>query len=432
MDAELISLFGIFLGLILVVVGSLKSISLIILASAAAFLVALTGGVGLLEGYNTYLGGVANSVTSMFPLFLGGQLLGCFLEQSGLTESIANAIIKRSGTKAIVVSVFTVSWILVFCGINVFVIIFTVYPIACAFFKVGDIPRNLIPACVLGACVSQQVLPGVTTTANVLATETFGVPAAAGPVTGICLSVFLFVANAGYLYLQGRKARERGEHFVPLEGESFDIDLDKRGLPHPLLVILPIGVVLAALNVFRIPAYASLYLGAVVAMALFFKRLGGLDGVTKTLNKAAKSSMSVMSTCAIIGFSSIVTAVPGYGLLLGGLERISGGNPYLFAFICVAAIAAVSGSATGGVKFVLQSFSDKLLAMGGNPASLCRVICAASLTFDSLPHNSAVVLTLNACNVSHREGYRHVAVTTVLNTTIATAIAIIFAMIGIR
>ncbi|MCC8128112.1 MAG: hypothetical protein LIO92_12085 [Clostridiales bacterium] len=432
MNTELISLIGILLALVFVVVGSLKSVSLIILASVAAFLVAATGGVGLLDGYTTYLGGVAGSVTSMFPLFLGGQLLGCFLEQSDLTESIANAIIKKFGARAIVVAVFTVSWILVFCGINVFVIIFTVYPIACAFFKVGDIPRNLIPACVLGACVSEQVLPGVTTTANVLTTEAFGVPAAAGPVTGIVLSVFLFVMNAGYLYVQGEKARKRGEHFVPLPGESFEVNLDREGLPHPMLVIFPLGVVLVALNLFGVPAYASLYLGAVVAMVLFFRRLGGVDGVTRTLNKAAKSSMSVMSTCAIIGFSSIVTAVPGYNLLLGGLEKVSGGNPYIFAFICVAVIAAVSGSATGGVKFVLQSFSERLLAMGGNPASLCRVICASSLTFDSLPHNSAVVLTLNACNVSHKEGYRHVAVTTVLNTTIATVIAIVFAMIGIR
>ena len=95
MNLELISLLGILLALVLVVVGSLKSINLIILASAAAFLVAATGGVGLLGGYSTYLGGVANSIISMFPLFLGGQLLGCFLEQSGLTEAIANSIIKK-------------------------------------------------------------------------------------------------------------------------------------------------------------------------------------------------------------------------------------------------------------------------------------------------------------------------------------------------
>lgn len=432
MNSEVLSLIGILLALAIVVVGSLRSLSLIILASVAAFLVAATGGVGLLDGYSTYLGGVANSVTTMFPLFLGGQLLGCFLEKTGLTESIANAIIKRAGTKAIVVAVFAVSWVLVFCGVNVFVIIFTVYPLACAFFKVGDIPRSLIPAAVLGACVSEQVLPGVTTTANILSTEAFGVPAAAGPITGFTLSAFLFVMNAGYLYFAGEKAKKNGEHFVPLEGENFEIDLDKKGLPNPLLVILPLGVTLGALNIFKVPAYASLYLGAIVCMIMFYKRLGGIQGEIDTLNKAAKASMSVMSTCAIIGFSAIVTAVPGYNLLLGGLEKASFGNPYIFAFICVAVIAAVSGSATGGVKFVLQSFSEKLLAMGGNPASLVRVIVASSLTFDSLPHNSAVVLTLNACNVSHKDGYKHVAVTTVVNTVLATIIAIVFAMIGIQ
>ena len=432
MSAQLISLIGIFLALVLVVAGSLRGINLIILSSAAAFLVSVTGSIGLLNGYGAYLEGVASSVTSMFPLFLGGQLLGCFLEKSGLTESIANAVIRRSGTRAIVVAVFAVSWLLTFCGINVFVIIFTVYPIACAFFKVGDIPRSLIPACVLGACVSQQMLPGIADTINILATDTFGVPAAAGPVTGITMTVFLFIVNAGYLYREGKKAKERGEGFLPLDGESFDIDLDKKGLPHPLLAVVPIGVVLVALNGFSVPAYASLYLGAIAAMALFFRRLGGAKGVTATLNQAAKSSMSVLSTCAIIGFSGIVTAVPGYDLLLAGLERVSGGNPYLFAFICVAVIAGVSGSATGGVQFVLDSFSSKLLAMGGNPASLVRVICAAARTFDSLPHNSAVVLTLNACNVTHKEGYKHVAVTTVLNTTLATFIAILFAMLGIQ
>lgn len=210
------------------------------------------------------------------------------------------------------------------------------------------------------------------------------------------------------------------------------MDLNKAGLPHPALVIAPIGVVLVALNVFAVPAYASLYLGAIVCLVLFWKRLGGVSGTIATLNKAAKSSQSVVSTCAIIGFSSIVTAVPGYNLLLKGLEKISGGNPYIFAFVAVAAIAAVSGSATGGVRFVLDSFKDTLLAMGGRPASLVRVICVSSLTFDSMPHNSAIVLTLNACNVTHKEGYKHLAVTTVLNTTIAAIIAIIFAMIGIQ
>ena len=293
---EIISIIGIFVALAIVVLGSLKGLNLIILSSVAAFVVAATGGIGLINGYTTYLGGVASSITSMFPIFLGGQLLGCFLEATGLTESIANAIIKKCGTKMIVIAVFLVSWILVFCGINVFVIIFTVYPLACAFFKVGDIPRSLIPACVLGACVSEQVLPGVTTTANLLSTEAFGVPAAAGPVTGIFLSVFLLVANGFYLYRQGEIARKKGEHFTPLPGENFDVDLNKKGLPHPLLILPPIAAVLIALNVFKIPGYASLYIGAIVSMIMFWKQLGGAKAVIAVLNKAAKSSQSVIAT----------------------------------------------------------------------------------------------------------------------------------------
>ena len=84
------------------------------------------------------------------------------------------------------------------------------------------------------------------------------------------------------------------------------------------------------------------------------------------------------------------------------------------------------------MKFICSTFYDKLIVqMGGIPAGISRVITSAALTFDSLPHNSAVVLTLDACHVSHKEGYRHVFVTTVLNTTIATIIAIIMASLGI-
>ena len=55
MNPQILSLMGIFLALILVVAGSLRGISIIILSSVAAFLVAATGGIGLLDGYGAYL-----------------------------------------------------------------------------------------------------------------------------------------------------------------------------------------------------------------------------------------------------------------------------------------------------------------------------------------------------------------------------------------
>jgi len=202
-------------------------------------------------------------------------------------------------------------------------------------------------------------------------------------------------------------------------------------MPNPLLVIPPLAVVFILLNVIRIPAYASLYCGAVILLVMFYKRYGGAKGIFNALNEAAKGSTSVISTSAIVGFASVVAAVPGYALIQSVLTKASSGNPYLYGAIAVAVIAGVSGSATGGIKFVLAEFSEKLLAMGANPASLSRVMTMAALTFDSLPHNSATVLTLNYCGVTHKEGYKHVCFTTVIATTISAIMGIILASMGI-
>lgn len=429
---EYISLIGILVALTIIVIGSIRGLNLIILSSVATFIVLATGGVAVIDNYTTtYMGSVGESVTSLFPLFLGGQLFGKLLDKSGLTESLAINIVKKVGTKAIVTAVYIVSWVLVAAGVNVFVIIFTVYPLAVSFFKLAGIPRSLIPACVLGAAVSNQTLPGMTNNSNIVPTEALGVPATAGPVIGILGCILLAVMNLWYLNYAAKKAVAAGEGFKEREGENIQIDMAKTGMPNPLMVIPPLAVVFILLNVVRLPAYAALYCGAVVLLVMFFSRYGGIKGIFEALNDAAKGSTSVVSTSAIVGFASVVAVVPGYELIQTVLTKASSGNPYLYAAIAVAVIAGVSGSATGGIKFVLAEFSDKLLAMGANPSSLSRVMTMASLTFDSLPHNSAIVLTLNYCGVTHKEGYKHVFFTTVLATLVSAAMGIVLASMGI-
>ena len=117
--------------------------------------------------------------------------------------------------------------------------------------------------------------------------------------------------------------------------------------------------------------------------------------------------------------------------LLGLLEKASFGSPYIMLFVCIAVIAGFTGSATGGLAFVLDNFTDKLVAMGGNPEALTRIANISQITFDSLPHNSAIVLTLSYCGVTHKEGYKHLFVVTVVTTTLATIVNIIMAHLGV-
>ena len=269
-------------------------------------------------------------------------------------------------------------------GIDVFVIIFTMYPLAAAFFKAAGISRSLIPACVLGGAVAMQTLPGMPINNIVLPANAFGTT----PMAGFWMAIvgFLIVGggNLWYLHHAGKKYIARGEGFIPREGDKDDVDLNTEGLPNPFLLLIPMGIVVVLLNVIHWPAWAALFIGCVVLAIMFWKRYQGFHKIVNTLAEGAKNSQSVIQTAAICGLA-----------------------------------------------FVLDNFTDKLVAMGGNPEALTRIANISQITFDSLPHNSAIVLTLSYCGVTHKEGYKHLFVVTVVTTTLATIANIIMAHLGV-
>ena len=79
----------------------------------------------------------------------------------------------------------------------------------------------------------------------------------------------------------------------------------------------------------------------------------------------------------------------------------------------------------------LPMFGQPYLDMGVNAGALRRLLLCTTQTFDSLPHNSAIVLTLSYCGVTHKEGYKHLFVVTVVTTTLATIVNIIMAHLGV-
>ena len=123
---EILSFIGIVVALVIIILGSLRGYSLILLSTIAALLIGATGGVEMFASYEvTYMGGVANMVLALFPIFLGGQMFGKMLEISGLPMSVANAVFKKLGPSSAVAAVYIATLLMSIGGINVFVIIFT-------------------------------------------------------------------------------------------------------------------------------------------------------------------------------------------------------------------------------------------------------------------------------------------------------------------
>ena len=371
---EIISFVGIVAALILIILGSVRGYSLILLSTVAALLVAATGGVNVFENYaNVYMGGVANMVLALFPIFLGGQMFGKMLEMSGLPMAVASGVFRKLGPASAVAAVYLATLAMSVGGIDVFVIIFTMYPLAAAFFKAAGISRSLIPACVLGGAVAMQTLPGMPINNIVLPANAFGTTPMAGFWMAIAGFAIVGGGNLWYLHRAGQKYIAKGEGFIPREGDTDDVDLNTEGLPNPFLLLIPMGIVVLLLNLIHWPAWAALFIGCVVLALMFWKRYEGFHKIVNTMAEGAKNSQSVIQTAAICGLASVVGAVPGYNLLLGLLEKASFGSPYIMLFVCIAVIAGFTGSATGGLAFVLDNFTDKLVAMGGNPEALTRI-----------------------------------------------------------
>lgn len=146
----MISIIGLIGGLALLIVLTMRGVNLFIGAPLCAVLVALSSGVPLLSGdgdfVSVYMDGFAGFVAAWFFMFLLGSLFGKFMEDTGAADSLARWIIDRLGRRNAVLAVVLACAVLTYGGVSVFVVAFSVYPMALSLFRDANLPRRFIPA----------------------------------------------------------------------------------------------------------------------------------------------------------------------------------------------------------------------------------------------------------------------------------------------
>lgn len=96
--------------------------------------------------------------------------------------------------------------------------------------------------------------------------------------------------------------------------------------------------------------------------------------------------------------------------------------------VAVGSLAGVTGSASGGMRIALSTLGGHYLnlanATGISPELLHRVAVMASGSFDSLPHNGAVITLLSICKLSHKQSYFDIFMVSVIFPVGALALVI--------
>ncbi|MET0959909.1 MAG: GntP family permease [Psychrobacillus psychrotolerans] len=438
----MLSMVGLIGGLALLIVLTMKGVNILIAGPISALLVAVTSGMPLFsqlagkdeaDYVTSYMSGFTGFIASWYLMFLLGAVFGKVMEDSGAADSVSKWIVGKLGMKYAVLAIVLACAVLTFGGVSLFVVAFSVYPMAISLFKQADLPRRFIPATLaLGSVTFTMTSAGSPEIQNWIPIQYLGTDAYAG--WEVSIIVALFMATFGYWWLKRiiQKAVNKGERFIDRETDpTFDTN---RNLPNPFLAMIPLLVVLIISYIFHDKLAQS---------ALIIALLGGVIATYIVGRKYSKNFWEAFSagtvgaiiaignTAAVVGFGGVAKNVPAFTTAVEAMTNIPG-SPLIGAAIAVSVIAGMTGSSSGGQTIALPLLAPHYLDMGVNAEALHRVVAISSGALDSLPHNGYVVTTIQSiCGEKHSAAYWPVAATTVVVPTLGVIIAIILFSFGL-
>ena len=390
-----------------------KRVSPIIIGPLAAVLVCLTGHIPLFKGITeTYLSGVTGFFASYFLVFLLGNVFGNIYQNSGAAARIGAIISKKCGPKNCMLACMASAAILSYGGINSFVIIFSVYPIALKLFEEADIPTYLLPGIVCGGMWTFAMTgPFTPQIPNLVSMDYLGTPSYAGLLPSLTGAAAMLILILVYMNHEAKKARLRGEHFQWPENVKRIEENDRS--PNGLISITPIAVVLITFNATDLDIVVCLLIGVLLALILFYRYLPKPE-MLEMFNSAAKSSvLIIINTAIIVGFGSVVKCTPFFEFATHLLQT-SDANPYIVAAVGSNIFAGILGSASGGISLMYETLKDTFMdyaAHGYNLEYIHRLCADGSGGLDSLPWNGSIVSVFAVCNTTHKLSYKYNFVT---------------------
>ena len=411
----LLSIIGIVCAIAVLMILAYKGWNIIIYSAISAVIICLFSGINVWDGLkNSWAAGTGSYVATWLMLFAEGSIFGKIYQDTGAATAIADFLGRIFGEKNPVIPILIASYLLTMSGISSFVLIFCVYPIAIQLFAKANISKRLLPAVFCYAVWTvATVSPGSAQAPNLIPMAVLGTSAMAGAIPGFVFAIIVAVINSIYISYHAKKLSAAGIVFE-------DKDLIKtdahENLPSVLLAIIPIAVIILSFNLLHLSAEAALFLGIVLSMVLFFRRLDVKSWIGAWSDGADTSVRVLVNTAVIVGFGAVVLRTPVYDAALKWVSstRI---NPYLLAAIAANVFSLILGSATSSINLTMQTLGNVFLEYGAQGYSvgfMHRILSQAAMGLDTLPHSGALLAVFNVCGTNHKDAYKYVCFCTVI------------------
>lgn len=419
----------------------MKGWNVLVTSLVTAVIIAATNGMDIMNAMvgseKSYVTGLAGFVQKNLLIFMGGAIMGEFMDKSGAAKSIAKAIMGKVGTKSpylVLLGIAAIGAILTYAGISMFVAMFALIPLARPMFKECNIPWHLFCAAwTLGACsFTMAMIPGVPAVAWINAANGCGVSMTAAPIMGIVGSVIAIAVSCLYIKFALKRAQAKGEVYVADENETAEAS-EEKATPSlgvsllPLVLLIAIIIIGSQLGVANI-VYIAMVAAIIVSMIVFNKYISSQRDV---LGNGAKSALGpAVFTSAAVGVGTVAAAAVGFQIIQGAIFNMPGGT-YVSAATLAAALGGIMGSGSGAVGIIATNFLDPYLATGADPAALAKIIATSATIGGALPNSGAMFGMLAAMGLNHANSYKHIAAISIGAGLCALVVMIIMAMVGI-
>ena len=476
-------LLGILAALALLIFLAYRGWSILVIAPVAAVVAAAFSAQPLLAHWTqTFMGSAGQFIVSFFPIFLLGAVFGKLMEDSGSVAAIADYMTKTLGPQRSILAVVLAGALVTYGGVSLFVAFFVLAPMAHALFRAASVPQRLMPAAIMlgTSTFTMSALPGTPAIQNAIPMPFFGTTPFAAPGLGIIASAIMFGFGMWWLTRAARRANAAGEGY----GASLEVEAAARaaagdpvvrerattagafdpaeiarsearaGQPSALVAFLPLGVVVAvnlAMSFVVLPRMDASFLAqpewgatslsavggvwAVIAaltaaiVAVVALNFPGVPSLRKTIDAGANASaLPVLSVASLVGFGSVVAALPAFAAVRDWVLGIEGG-PLVSLAVSTNILASLTGSASGGLTIALDALGDAYMKIaadtGLSPELMHRVAVIGAGTLDSLPHNGAVVTLLAVCGCTHKQSYLDIVMAAIVGALIALLAVII-------
>ncbi|MGO1059765.1 GntP family permease [Planococcus sp. FY231025] len=435
------SMIGLIGGLALLIYLTMRGTNLLIAGPLSALVVALFSSLPLFpqmvaEGEVNFLGnymtGFSGFITAWFPMFLLGAIFGKLMEDSGAADSVSRWLVGKFGIKRAVLAVVIACAVLTYGGVSLFVVAFSVYPMALSLFKQADLPRRFIPAALaLGSVTFTMTSAGSPEIQNWIPIEYLNTSPYAGWEVSIIVGVFMAVFGYWWLKRMISKAVKKGEHF---ESRKTDPVVEERALPNPIMGLIPLLVVLVVSFIFHDSLKTSALVIALLGgfLTTYILNRSHFQNMGKALTDGTIGALiAIGNTAAVVGFGGVAKAVPAFQTAVDAMTSIPG-SPLIGGAIAVSVIAGITGSASGGQVIALPLLAPHYIDLGVNTEALHRTVAISSGALDSLPHNGYVVTTIQGiCGETHKAAYGAMGAVTVIVPLLGLAIAIVLFSLGL-